>query len=207
MSDEAAPVDHSAARWPWVVGFLVGVVFLTALPFLQKKFLKAPPAIAPLGAWKLETVDERAAFSSSALDGRVALYFLAAGSCDASCVEAHEAFGRGLNHTDDLGEAVHFVSLARETAADSLKGRAHGRWHVVSGTDAQLAPVLASLHRAWAQRGGGDAGSTLDEQIALQAFVLVDQQGQVRDFWRADEAGRGNSINAARLLARFGPTP
>ena len=38
-------------------------------------------------------------------------------------------------------------------------------------------------------------------------IVLIDQNGAVRGYWLDDGPGRGNSINAARLLAKEGPTP
>lgn len=206
-SEPQAAADAPTPRWPFIAAFVVGIVFLTVLPFLQKRFLKAPPPIRPLGAWSLDTVDEGTAFGSAALDGKVTLFSFAAGPCGAECVEAQAAFGRGLDHTDDLGEGVHFVTIARGDAVAALKAKAHGRWHIVTGTDERLTPVLATFHTAWAQRGGSDAGTTLDEQIRLPAFVVVDQLGQIRDFWRDDSAGRGNAINAARLLGKHGPMP
>ncbi len=209
MTESSTDAGVAGSRWknPFVIAFLLGVVLLTALPFLQRRFLKAPPAIAPLTAWSLSTVDDARPFGSADLAGRVVIIFFATGPCETACLEAQRAFGRGLDHTDDLADKVHFVTVARETAAPALKGLANGRWHVVTGSDASITPLVASLHAAWALRGGSDAGSTLPEQIALQAFAVIDQQGQVRDFWRADSAGRGNAINAARLLARFGPNP
>ncbi|MDP1922739.1 MAG: hypothetical protein Q8L14_41235 [Myxococcales bacterium] len=203
-----APVEGSWwKKYPFVIAFVLGVIVLTALPFLQRRFLKAPPAIAPLATWRLSTVDDARPFGSAELVGHVFVVFFADSPCDTACLEAQRAFGRGLDHTDDLGDKVHFVTVARDSAAPALKGLASGRWHVVTGNDAELTPLVTSLHAAWALRGGFDAGSTLPEQIALQAFAVIDQEGQVRDFWRADSAGRGNAINATRLLARYGPNP
>jgi cytochrome oxidase Cu insertion factor (SCO1/SenC/PrrC family) len=203
------PVTPSGPRWlnPYVIAFLVGVIFLTVMPRLQKRFLKAPPPIAPLGEWTLSTVDDGHPFGSAQLMGKVVLFSFVPAPCDERCVEAQRAFGRGLEHTDDLGDGVHFVSLVRQDAAPAVRALALGRWQLVTGPDDKLAPVLASFHAAWATRGGFDAGSTVAEQVALPAFALVDQHGMVRDFWRADNAGRGNAINAARLLAAHGPNP
>ena len=206
-SSEAPVAGSWWKKYPFVIAFVLGVIVLTALPFLQRRFLKAPPAIAPLATWRLSTVDDARAFGSAELAGHVFIVFFATGPCEKACLEAQQAFGRGVDHTDDLGDKVHFVTVARDTAAPALKALAQGRWHVVTGSDDALTPLVSSLHSAWALRGGFDAGSTLPEQIALEAFALVDQEGQVRDFWRADSAGRGNAINAARLLARYGPNP
>ena len=41
----------------------------------------------------------------------------------------------------------------------------------------------------------------------LTALAVVDQNGALRGFWPDTALGRGNAINAARLLARYGATP
>lgn len=211
MTTEVQPEQPTSVgpKWlnPYVVAFVVGVIFLTALPFLQKRFLKAPPPIAPLGEWSLSTVDDGRAFGSAELAGRVVLFSFVPSPCDDRCMEGQRAFGRGLDHTDDLDNAIQFVSIVKGETAPALRAMAIGRWQLVTGPDDKLAPVLGAFHGAWALRGGFDAGSTVPEQVALPAFALVDQRGMVRDFWRADQAGRGNAINAARLLAKHGPNP
>ena len=210
MTTEApAPEQPAGPKWknPYVIGFVLAAVFLTVLPFAQRRFLKAPPPIAPLGAWTLSTIDDGQPFGSAQLAGKVFIAFFAAAPCEAACLEAQQAFGRGLDHSDDLGDQVHFVTIARDTAAPALKTLAKGRWHLVTGPDEKLGPVLQAFHGAWGKFAGTDAGVTLAEHISLPAFVLVDQNGMVRGFWRDDSAGRGNAINAARLLAKYGPNP
>jgi cytochrome oxidase Cu insertion factor (SCO1/SenC/PrrC family) len=200
----------SAPHWlksPFVWAFVLGAVVLTILPVMQRRFLKAPPPIAPLVPWSLSTVDEGASFGSQQLRGSVYLVAFAPGPCDAACVDRQKAFGRGLEHTDDLGTSVHLVSFARQEATSSLKGLAKDRWHLVTGSDDQLLGVLASFHAAWSAFANTDAGVTLEQRLSLPAFAVVDQDGQVRGFWRDDVAGRGNAINAARLLAKYGPAP
>ncbi len=209
MSDAPTEPVSRAPPWrnPFVLAFVLGIVVLTALPFLQRKFLKAPPPIAPTGEWTLSTVDDGRAFGSKELAGSVYLVAFAADPCDAPCVDRQRAFGRGLDHTDDLGDTVRFVSVARATVAPSLKSLSSGRWTIVTGPDEQVGKVLAAFHGAWGAFAHTDAGSTLEEQLSLPAYGLVDQNGQVRGFWRDDVAGRGNAINGARLLAKFGPAP
>jgi hypothetical protein len=67
--------------------------------------------------------------------------------------------------------------------------------------------VLEQLRGAWGTWAGTDAGSTPEEFSTLPAVVLVDQAQAVRGFWQGDTAGRGNAINAARLLASHGVHP
>ncbi|MDX2013324.1 MAG: hypothetical protein SFW67_24220 [Myxococcaceae bacterium] len=190
----------------WTIAFAIGALALTALPFLQKRFLKAPPPIAALAPWTLKTLDDGRPMGSTELAGQVVLFFFAPTPCDAACVDRQMPFARGVDHTDDLSDRIRHVTITR---ADNqgLKTKAIGRWHVLAGTDDELRPVLASFHAAWARFAGTDAGVSIDERLSLPAVVLVDQNADVRGFWRDDAAGRGNAINAARLLARQGPTP
>jgi hypothetical protein len=192
---------------PFSVAFVLGALVLTLLPVLQKQFLKAPAPIAPLGVWRLTSIDTERPLGSQELGTRVVLFFFAPGPCDSLCFERQRVFGRGLEHTDDLNDAIHLVTITRLLGAETLKGVAHSRWHIVSGTDDEVSNVLESFHRAWATFAGTDAGTSLDEWLRLPAVVLVDQNGWVRGFWRDDAAGRGNAINAARLLAKYGSEP
>ncbi|MCA2977465.1 MAG: hypothetical protein INH41_18180 [Myxococcaceae bacterium] len=190
----------------WVAAFAIGVVVLTVLPLLQKRFLKAPPPIAPFGEWRLATLDDRRPMGSAELAGQVMLISFAPSPCDAACVDRQLVFARGVDHTDDLADRVRHVTITRADN-EGLKAKAIGRWHVLAGSDEQLAPVLDALHTAWRLRVGTDAGVSVQERLSLPAVVVVDQLGAVRDFWRDDAAGRGNAINAARLLATRGPQP
>ena len=65
-------------------------------------------------------------------------------------------------------------------------------------------PLVAALHEGWRQWAKTDAGQTEEEFFQLPAVILVDQEGMLRGFWRDDSTGRGNAINAARLLAEHG---
>ncbi len=188
------------------MAFVGGIVLLTVLPFVQKRFLSAPTPLASLNAWSLTDVDSGAQLTQATTQGHVLLVSLAAAPCDAPCLERTAALGRVLEHTDDLGDAVWLLTVAMPDSAASLKGRGHGRWHVVSGDRAQVDQLLQRFRAAWAVFAGTDAGTTAEDLAKLPAFIVVDQDGWVRGFWRDDSAGRGNAINAARLLAKHGPS-
>ena len=84
-----------------------------------------------------------------------------------------------------------------------------GRWSFVTGPEADLKELL--VKRMFIEIGdktplpGADAG--LFDIAHTSRFVLIDQNGDVRGFWTTDELGRGNLINAARLLWKRGPNP
>lgn len=187
---------------PYVVGFLIGAVFLTVMPLVQRQFLKAPPPIKQLSAWELPELGG-GEVSSAALAGRVVLATTELGPCDAACVERQKTFGLAVRHVDDLEGKVVLVSLVGDEAK------------------AGLAELIQSATPAWRFGGGslepllGQLQAGLDQFLAppsadfakAHVIVLIDQNDAVRGYWMDDGAGRGNSINAARLLAKHGPNP
>ncbi len=191
----------------WTITFVVGAALLTAMPFMQRRFLSAPPPLGPLGTFELLDTATQAKLGTAQLRGKVLILTLAPSACEDACVERSKALARALTHTDDLGDRITLLTVAFPGAVERLPSKGEGRYHVLSGSREQLQPVLEGLKAAWAGFAGTDAGSTWDEFSALPAFAVVDQEGQVRGFWREDAAGRGNAINAARLLARHGVAP
>ena len=203
-------MNPALKRWinPWSVAFVSGLVFLTAMPLLQRRFLKAPPPVGPLGDWVLAEAETARPLASSALLGKVVLATFAPADCGEDCVERHEGLRRALSHTDDLGDAIRLVTFAAPSAVASLRSPSPApRLHLLTGAPEQLEGLAAGVRRCWDAFAGTDGGSTTGELLRLPAYMLVDQQGFVRGFWRTDAAGRGNAINAARLLARHGVNP
>lgn len=193
---------------PYVIGFLIGIAFITALPFLQRPFLKAPPPIATLPAWSLPTADGGVIGSASLL-GTVWLASFPPPECGPGCQEDQARFGRALNHIDDFDGGIALVSFGFEgTVIEPVPDLLPGRWYVTRASPEALDAALAGLRGGFTLFGGRDAGATASEfASSLAGLALVDQRGDLRGFWRDDHAGRGNAINAARLLARYGPTP
>ena len=204
-----APPAPRRPRWkdPFVLAFVVGAVVLTALPFLQRRFLKAPAPVMTLPPWTLTALPDGGELSSRDFQGKVVLLMLARGPCDADCREHQAAFGRGLQHTDDLGDLVQLVSVALPGAEEALAPLAvpGSRWHLARGPAA--GGLVASLREGWRRWVGTDAGATDEDFARLPAVALIDQDGALRGFWHDDPAGRGNALNGARLLARHGPRP
>jgi cytochrome oxidase Cu insertion factor (SCO1/SenC/PrrC family) len=185
------------------MAFVIGVVVLTVLPFMQQRFLKAPPPMRALPAWELVGLADAGPVSSQTLSGHVVLMELAAAPCDEACVARQERFGNGLSHTDDLRDAIALVTVVMPAAEDALRKLASpgSRWHLATGSPAQLAVLLGALDQGWSEWAHTDAGSTPEEFSRLPAVLVLDQRGALRGFWHDDEPGRGNAINAARLLA------
>lgn len=206
----APALEAKRPKWkdPFVLGFIIGITLLTALPFLQRRFLKAPPPIRSLPAWQLTSIADGGALSSASLAGKVLLMELAASPCEAACIERQAAFSTATQHTDDFGDKVHLVTVVQSGAEGALLAasslRPSQRWHLASGDPRAL---LGGLRDGWLLWAKTDAGQSDEEFFQLPAVILVDQEGQLRGFWRDDPTGRGNAINAARLLAEHGPRP
>jgi hypothetical protein len=181
----------------FVIAFVLGAVALTVLPLLQRRMLRAPAPVATLPAWSLETASgERV--GSQTLRGHVWLASFVEAPCEAACRERQESFGRALPHVDDLDGGVMLVSLG--ASEPSVPG-----WYRVSGPSAPA--VIDAFREGWRLFAGTDAGTTPEEFARLPGFAVVDQNGAVRGFWKDDAAGRGNAINAARLLCQHGAQP
>jgi cytochrome oxidase Cu insertion factor (SCO1/SenC/PrrC family) len=197
---------------PFVLAFLIGIAALTVLPFLQRRTLRAPPPLKHLTAFSLLTADG-STFESRSLSGSVWVLSVSPAGCDEACVERQTSLQQVLKATSDLKKPIPVVTvqaLKSHTAVlDPALARLStpGKWVVAYGSYEKLDVLLKELREAlWAFRGEG-AGGVAPAVDALPGFVLVDQNGDVRGFWGADELARGNMINAARMLNRYGPNP
>jgi hypothetical protein len=200
--DPAAEPKVPVYKNPYLIAFVIGAVFLTVLPIVQRQFLKAPPPIKQLTAWEVSSLGG-GPVSSQALAGKVVLLSTEPGPCDADCVKRVTDFGTAVRHVDDLKGTVIVLSLVGEGAKEALQpliAKADGAWRFGGG---DLEPLLGQL------QAGLDAflAPPSADFAKAHAIALLDQNGAVRGYWMADGAGRGNSINAARLLAKRGPNP
>ncbi len=202
-------------RDPFVVAFVVGALALTVLPHLQRLALDAPAPLAAPASWALRDAGSGGEVSASALRGKVWLATFAPAGCDAACLEAVDTLAGAARYLSDLGDAVALVTFVNPAAWPAVRGRAGDAaaavtWHRLTGDGAALAGVQASFAGAWARQGGGPP---IAREPSTGAFLrrptlaVVDQDGAIRGFWPADEGGRGNAINAARMFVRHGTEP
>lgn len=191
---------------PYLIGFLVGAIILTLMPLVQRRFLKAPPPLRQLTPWELPSLGG-GPVSSASLAGRVILATTELGACDSACLERQKNFGMAVRHLDDLPQpGVVLVSLIETEATAGLSGLladSSPAWRFGGGSSSELEPLLSQL-QAGLDGFLAPPGASFAKAHVL---VLIDQNNAVRGYWMADGAGRGNSINAARLLAKHGPNP
>lgn len=211
QAPQAAEAKVPLWKNPFVIAFAVGVVVITLVRPLSELFRSAPPPIRQLSPWALTSLGGGPA-SASALQGTVVLLSAELGPCDERCVERQTEFGAGARHVDDLGGKVIFLTLVGDEARAALEAQiaVASPLRRFAGTSAELQPLVAELQAALAQRQlerDQREGAPRVQFALARPVVLIDQAGNVRDFWPMDGAGRGNSINAARLLATRGPQP
>ncbi len=212
---EATGVDSGASaattlpwRNPWIVAFVFGALVLTVLPLLQRQMLSAPDALASLGTWSLSGIDGPS-IGSTSLGGKAWLASFVPSPCNEACVQDLELFGRSLSHLADLGGRVAMVSFIEpgaEDAARRARPEAAASWHLLRDERAGSSPVRERFRAAWSAQTQRLTAQTIPF-LARPTYAVVDQRGDVRGFWPADEEGRGHAINAVRMFARHGAEP
>jgi len=212
MAEPAAAAPSEPKRPPWkspfVWAFVAGVAFLTVLPFAQRRFLKAPPPLKTLATWELQLPDG-GAFGSTQLRGSVWVANFTHDGCSPSCGPQQQAIGAMLKYLEGKGAPMRIVSFVLPSVdGGSIAASDDARWLRVSGAEGPLqAVVLTGFRDGFISFAPIDAGTTLDDFAALPVLALVDQDGALRGFWKDDSVGRGNVINAALLLSKYGPQP
>ncbi|MBM4279764.1 MAG: SCO family protein [Deltaproteobacteria bacterium] len=219
--DASSPTSTRQPPWknPFVIAFVAGAITLTVLPFLASQTLRAPPAVASLGPWQLVDQDGKA-IGSETLRGQVWIASVFFSRCPSVCPKQQRAFASILRHVDDLRapgkQPVRLVSFSVDPGFDSpevlrawatKQGVDLSRWSLVTGPEADLKKLL--VERMFLEIGDKTPvpGTDLFDIAHASRFVLVDQNGDVRGYWPTDDLGRGNLINAARLLWKKGPRP
>ncbi len=204
---------------PFLIGFVVGALALTILPFLQKTQMRAPEPISHLGDWAL--VDQWGKpFGSKELAGKVWVASFFFSRCPSICPPQQRDFLKVLDHVDDLEQPIELVSFSVDPEHDKPEvlnayarkmdatGATKNKWHLVTGSKETLKDIL--IKRFMVDMGDAralDGSADLFDISHSAKFVLIDQNGAVRGYWSSDDLGRGNLVNAARMLAKRGPNP
>jgi protein SCO1/2 len=204
---------------PFVLAFVAGAITLTLLPVLASATLRAPPPVASLGAWSLVDQDGQM-IGNESLRGQVWVASVFFSRCPSVCPRQQKDFAQILSHLEDLRspdkKPVRLVSFSVDPTHDTpevLRAWAEKnhadttRWSLVTGPEDRVKALLVDRMFLEVGQKTPVPGTDLFDIAHASRFVLVDQNGDVRGYWPTDELGRGNLINAARLLWKKGPTP
>ncbi len=193
---------------PFVTAFVVGAVILTILPFIQRLVLRAPPPLLAVPSFELSTLAGQVS-KSEGLRGKVWIASFSRGRCAEDCVERLRFFGQALEHVQDTSGRIELVSFVEasgaQEAAGSL-GAPRSGWRLLTGTDEALAPLFSAFSLGFTKQSESLRRPTRD-LFSSPTLAVVDQNGSVRGYWPADDAGRGHAITAARMFARYGASP
>jgi protein SCO1/2 len=204
---------------PFVIAFVAGAITLTILPVLASMTLRAPPPVASLGDWKLVDQDGNE-IGSESLRGQVWIASVFFSRCPSVCPKQQKDFASILPHLDDLRDPdkkpIRLVSFSVDPEFDTPEvlrswAKKHdadlSRWSLVTGPEASLKKLLVDRMFLEVGQKTPVPGTDLFDIAHASRFVLVDQNGDVRGYWPTDDLGRGNLINAARLIWKKGPKP
>ena len=129
--------------------------------------------------------------------------------CGPECSATLDHFGEVQAHVSDLGDRISLVSFAEaESLEVARKAHAHATaaWRLLSGPPDALSPIWAHFAHSWDIKMQSLTERRI-EFLARPTLAVVDQNGSVRGLWPADDEGRGQAINAARMFARYGTEP
>lgn len=204
-SADPSPPRRPFWKNPFFLGFLVGISLLTLLPFLQRKSLRAPEPLATLAPWELRT-GAGGTVGSTALSGKVWI----ASFCVSPCRQ-QLPLSEVAPHVEKHADAIRLVTVVLPaqdggTAQGPVDSR-YPAWSVVTGPPDQLASLARGFLEGLSRQTGLPPPTDAWALAQTPRFALVDQNGAVRGFWPEDELGKGNVINAAVMLARYGPNP
>lgn len=207
-------------RNPFVLAFLLGALAITILPFIQNRFLKAPPPIAQVGPWTL-TDQEGQPFGSEQLRGKVWIADFFFTRCPSVCPTLQNKMKGMQAGFFDVKDKIQFVSFTVDPEYDTASvlkasgekiGADFNHWTFLTGNRADLQQLIVQkMHINMGERQPikTDENGNVDlyEISHLQKLVLFDQNGDLRAIADIDDESIGNLINAARLLIQKGPNP
>jgi protein SCO1/2 len=193
-------------RSPWIWGFLIGIVTITAMrPFLRH-VPDPPPVLAQLPAWELVDSGGRP-YGSDDLAGTVYVVGFFTTDCDPGCPDLMRSMSELQARYDRTAEEdIRLVGIsvdpARDTA-DRLADHAErygvnpGRWTLVAGDPELVEQLVLGGFR----NGPGEQalpGTALLQVADAGKLVLVDRAGGIRGYYGTDEMGLDEIFHRSR---------
>lgn len=190
---------------------LITLLAVFALVGCTKRSAKDIPVLGQLPTFSLVDQNEQT-FDRASLEGRLSVSAFVFTHCRSSCprITAHM---KGLQSRLSDVASVQFVSVSvdpRNDTPEVIKAYMtkneldEGNWRFVTGEEEVIRHVVVDGFRV----GLGDADSEAagaEEIMHSNSFVLVDQEAQVRGYYRANNDGIGDLERDLRALAAVTP--
>ena len=201
---------RSLLRNPYLWGFLIGIVTLTAIRPLLRRVPEPPPVLSTLPEFTLTDVDGKP-FGSRELAGQVYVANFFFTRCGSICPALMRGVGRLQAGFDERGiDGVRLVSISVDPENDSpavLKeyAAAHGvepkRWVLLTGDPEKVRALVVDGFKTPMDRVP-EGGPTPIEVAHTGKLVLVDAHGRIRGYYDSDEMGLDEVYNRAQHVLR-----
>lgn len=197
-------------RNPYVWGFLIGIVAITAMRPLLRRAPPPPPILGQVPPFEL--VDASGdPFGSREMAGRVWVVDFIFTRCRTYCPimsrrmaklqEGYELYG-----VDEVG----LISVTVDPEFDTPPvlaeyARTHGaepdRWHFLTGSPEEIRSLVVDGFKVHVGEAEMDGASLIDIAHS-QKFILVDGEGAIRGYYDSDEEGVDEVFHRSRHVVR-----
>lgn len=194
--------------WFWVLG--IALIVIGPLSRALSHRVPPPPAMKiPLPAFEL--TDERGQpFGTEQLKGRVWAADFVFTSCPTVCPKLTARMAQIQHRSRHLGEAFHLVTFTVDPendtpevlAAYAQSYHANGaRWSFLTGRLDALETTIVKGFKIAMGKEESEPGSGIFSIFHGERLVLVDQDGNIRGYYEANEVGMGELLRNAGILA------
>lgn len=197
-------------RNPYVWGFVIGIVTLTAIRPLLRHVPEPPPVLFQLPEFSLVGADGKA-YGSAELRGQVYVASFFFTSCRSICPAIMHGMGRlQAGFKERNIEGIRLVSISVDPEHDTPEvlsayakelGVDPGRWTLLTGDPEQVRRLVVEGFKTPVVAPPPQGARPID--IAHTGkLVLVDGGGRVRGYYDSDEMGLDEVFNRAQHVLR-----
>ncbi len=195
-------------RNPWVMSFLFGVVFLTAIRPLTRKIPDPPQVLGEVGNWELMDTNQNR-FGSAQLIGKVHIVGFFFSSCKTVCPLI-------INHLKKLESRlargryeVPFVLISVDPQTDTPQHLSQfakdqnlisPQWNLLSGSIDEVTRIAEKNLLIGLGLSAEKAGSSSVELVHNQKLILVDSKGNHRGAYDSSLEGVEELFHRAERL-------
>jgi protein SCO1/2 len=201
---------REVVRNPYVWGFLIGIVTLTAIRPLLRHIPEPPPVTGQVPEFSLVDSDGKA-FGSAELKGQVYIASFFFTSCRSICPVIMHGMAKLQAGFDERGiKGIRLVSISVDPEHDTPEVlRAYGkdlgvkpeRWTLLTGDPEKIRAVVVDGFKTPLEAAPQTPASPI-EIAHTGKVVLVDGSGGIRGYYATDEMGLDEVFNRAQHVLR-----
>src|SRR4051812_32318724 len=183
-------------RWFWILA--IGLVFVLPLSRALGRDVPRPPAMK-LALPPFELVDQHGQpYGLKELRGRIWVADFVFTSCPTVCPKLTKRMQEIQHRAKNLGDAFHLVTFTVDPENDTPERLAayasayHAsphRWSFLTGPLGDVEPTVVKGFKLAMGKDELPAGSGMFSIFHGEKLVLVDQEGFIRGYYDADDAG------------------